>query len=262
MLATAFFLVFGTYVQFIQLRRLIKTVSFRPLFRAKEIRILLSSGIFVWLQALGSVIFGQFDRILLGISMGATVVASYSLCVQFAHPIFGLTASGLHFVFPYLSGRVGTISRVALKQTLAKIFFCNLLLVVCGAGLLLLFGNHLIRIWAGLVVAHSTARIFPMIILSSALMGLSVSGTYAMQAFGHFRTVALIGLGGRAAMLLLMIYLLHHIGLQGLATTRVCYGAIGLLVYLPLLRQLIIQKRTAPSFCLVAPYEFQEGSKP
>jgi len=190
-------------------------------------------------------------------------VAPYALCVQFAQPIFGLTASGLHFLFPYLSGRAGIVSNSALKRTVLKAFLCNLLLVACGTGALLLFGDRLIRIWAGAVVAHDAAGILPPIVFGTALMGLSVTGTYTMQALGLFRTVALISLGGRAAMLLLMVYLLHQSGLQGLVTARVCYGATALLVYLPLLVRPGIGKRQATSVSsMAAPCQLEEGSKP
>jgi O-antigen/teichoic acid export membrane protein len=80
--------------------------------------------------------------------------------------------------------------------------------------------------------------------MGSALMGLSVTGTYAMQALGLFRMVALITLGSRAAMLLMMIVLLRHMGLQGLAWSRLCYGAAALLVYLPLLGKITIESRS------------------
>jgi len=165
--------------------------------------------------------------------------------VQFAHPIFGLSASGLNFLFPYLSGRASTLSTAQLKRTLMKAFACNFLLVACGAGLLLLMGPRLIRLWAGPAVAQSAAKILAPIVLGSALMGLSVTGTYAMQALGLFRTVALISLGSRTAMLLLMIELLRHMGLQGLALSRLCYGSVALLVYLPLLAKLNYGKRAS-----------------
>ncbi|HSY69535.1 MAG TPA: oligosaccharide flippase family protein [Edaphobacter sp.] len=260
--ATAVLLVLGTYMQFRQLRKFLGDVSLWPAFQAEETRVLLGFGVFAWLQALGSVVFGQFDRILLGVSLGALAVAPYALCIQFAQPIFGLTASGLNFLFPYLSGRASTISSAALKRILLKAFLCNLLMVACGACTLLFFGGRLIRIWAGPTVAHSAAGILPPIVIGSALMGLGVTGTYAMQALGHFRTVACISLGGRTAMLLLMIYLLHHMGLQGLAIARVCYGAVALLVYLPLLRQLGIGQREGGSVSpLGIPCEIREGSK-
>ena len=93
-------------------------------------------------------------------------------------------------------------------------------------------------------------------------MGLSVTGTYAMQALGHFRTVAYISLAGKAAMLLVMIELMHRMGLQGLALSRLCYGSVALLVYLPLLRLLTTGrergKRVSP---LAIPLEAQEGSQ-
>jgi O-antigen/teichoic acid export membrane protein len=220
-------------------------------------------GVFIWLQTLGSVVFGQFDRILLGVSLGALAVAPYALCVQFAQPIFGLTASALHFLFPYLSGRVGVLSNTELKQTLLKVFAVNLLMVVCGAGLLIAAGDHLIRLWGGQAVAASAKEIFVPIVLGSALMGLSVTGTYAMQALGLFRTAALISLSGRAAMFMLMIYLLHHMGLRGLAVSRVCYGLVALVVYLPLLRELRITRRKSSSAQSMAiACDLQEGAQP
>ena len=262
LVATAVFLVLGTYLQFRELRNVLGPVSLWPAFQPEETRALLGFGVFVWLQTLGSVVFGQFDRILLGVSMGALALAPYALCIQFAQPIFGLTASGLHFLFPYLSGRAGMISNSALKRTLLKAFLCNLLLIACGAGLLLLLGDRLIRICAGPAIAQSAAGILSPIVLGSALMGLSVTGTYAMQALGFFRTVAFISLGGRTAMLLLMIYLLHHMGLRGLAVARVCYGSIALLVYLPLLCGLNIGKKPSNTLSSMAiSCELQEGSK-
>ncbi|HEV2486812.1 MAG TPA: polysaccharide biosynthesis protein [Terracidiphilus sp.] len=263
LIATGAFLVLGTYLQFRQLRNFLGAVSLWPRLQPNEMRILLKRGVFVWLQALGSVVFGQFDRILLGTWLGALAVTPYSLCVQFSHPIFGLTASALNFLFPYLSGRASTIPSSVLKQTLLKAFACNLILVACAASMLLIFGDTLIRIWAGPVVAQSAARILPPIVLGSALMGLSVTGTYAMQALGHFRTVAYISLIGRTAMLLMMIDLLRHQGLQGLALSRLGYGAVTLLVYLPLLQQLNVERRENGRVSpLVIPCEIQEGSKP
>jgi O-antigen/teichoic acid export membrane protein len=263
MTATAVFLVAGTGLQFWYLRRLLGTVSLWPAFQPQETHVLLASGAFVWLQAVGSVIFRQFDRILLGVSLGAMAVAPYSVCIQVAEPLFGLTASGLSFFFPYLSGRAGTMSRAALRRSVLRVLGCNLLLVLCGTVFLLVFGNHFLRIWAGAAVAHNAAPIFPLIVASSALSGFSVTGTYAAQALGLFRLVACISLGSRCALLLLMLYLLHHFGLSGLAIARVCYGAASLLVYLPLIRQLGPSRQaesTLPSLPVGA--KFQEGAQP
>lgn len=143
-----------------------------------------------------------------------------------------------------------------------KAFLCNLIIVACGSALLLIWGDQLIRVWAGPVVAESAMRILPPIVAGSALMGLSVTGTYTLQALGEFQMVAFILLGGRAAVLFLMIEMLSRHGLPGLAISRLCFGVISMLVYLPLLQKL----RTARSSRnLISPLaislEVKEASK-
>ena len=238
LVATGVFLALGAYLQLRQVSRVLGVVSLRPVFHPAETRSLLGCGIFLWLQALGGVAFSQFDRILLGVSLGAVAVAPYALCIQLAHPIFGVCASGLNFIFPHLSARAGNASPDELKRMVFKAFLCNVLIVSCGALLLLLFGQQLLRLWLGDAIARSTTSLLPPIVLGSALAGMGVTGTYAMQALGRFRTTALLNLGGRTVTFFLMIYLLHRAGAHGLAMARICYGAIALLVYLPLLTSL------------------------
>ena len=120
LVATAVFLVMGTYLQFRGVRNLLGAVALWPSFRIGELKGLLGFGVFVWLQTLGSVVFGQFDRILLGVSMGALAVAPYALCIQFAQPVFGLTASGLHFLFPYLFRTRGRASKRSVETNVAE----------------------------------------------------------------------------------------------------------------------------------------------
>ena len=158
--------------------------------------------------------------------------------MQFAQPIVGIAASGLSFLFPYLSGRMSALPTAELKGTVFKAFACNVLMVCsCSAGLLI-FGPHLIQLWAGVAVARTASELLPAIVLGSALAGLGTTGVYAMQAMGQFRTVALISISGRLGMLLVMAFLLHQMGVQGLANSRLCYGLVPMFVYVPLLRQL------------------------
>ncbi|HTX40550.1 MAG TPA: oligosaccharide flippase family protein [Acidobacteriaceae bacterium] len=261
LVATVVWLALGTIAQFRQAGKLIGNFGPRRGPESSETRALFGLGFFAWVQAAGGVVYAQLDRILLGISLGAATVTPYSLCVQFAHPVFGLTASGLNFLFPYLSGRAGALSASSLRVTLLKAFACNLALVVCGVGALLLIGDRLIRIWAGPAVAQRAAPILLPIVAGAALAGLGVTGTYALQALGQFRSVAWISLAGRGAMLLMMSELLRHRGVQGLALSRLFYGAVSLLVYIPLLQQLKPSRDAARmAAALPGPVSAQEGS--
>jgi hypothetical protein len=79
---------------------------------------------------------------------------------------------------------------------------------------------------------------------------------------GRFRTVALINLAGRAAMLPVMVFLLQQSGLHGLAVSRLCVGSVALLVYVPLGRVLFAGLRAAGAAPGVAvPFALQESSK-
>jgi O-antigen/teichoic acid export membrane protein len=242
MVLTLFFLIAGTFFQFVYLRRWVGPRAVFP-GGGQEVHALLSSGVFVWFQAVSSVLFRQFDRILLGLSLGAAVVAPYSLSIQISEPLFGLTASSLSFFFPYLAGRATRLSPEALRATVGKAFVLNLILISAGAALLLGFGETIMRTWAGPEIAHSSRAILPLIVMGSALSGLSVVGTYGAQALGMFRIVALISVLSRCALLILTLFLLHHRGLFGLAVARLCYGAASLSVYLPLTRRVSVLNR-------------------
>jgi O-antigen/teichoic acid export membrane protein len=236
--AAALLHLFGTWLQFSDLRRLLEVTSLLPVMDAHATKALLGFGAFSWLQAVSAVIFGQADRLFLGISLGAVTVAAYALCAQLAQPIYGLAASGLHFLFPHLAERHASRATSAVRKTILIASACNLLFVAVATLALLLFGQSILRIWAGADIARSATTILPIIVWSSALLALNVTGTYALFAFGRIRSVAWLSLAAGAIMLLLMVWLLPRFGAYGIALARLCYGAITLLVYIPLTRQL------------------------
>jgi len=261
MAVTMLLMVLGTCAQFLHLHRFMGAASLWPAFDNDMTQALLGFGFFSWLQALASVLFGQADRLLLGVSLGPVAVASYVLCIQLAQPLFGLTAASLHFLFPYLAGRIETLSHTNLLQTLRKAFVANLLLVAIGAAFLLLFGQRLLQAWAGPAIAQTAAPFFPLVILGSALLGLSVTGTYALLALGNVRFVAWLNISVGFAMLVLMVWLLPYRGIQGLATSRLLYGLFSLLLYIPLLQKLA-GRRTSTPLAATSHSLFEEASRP
>src|SRR6185437_1747206 len=245
----------GVFLQFRGLRDHFGPVSLRPGFDREELRLLVRPGMFVWLQSACGVIFGQLDRILLAVSFGVAALAPYALCVQFAAPIFGLSASGLHFLFPLISRKAPNASGTALQHLLAKSFACNLLVVGIPSVALLAFGGPAIRLWSGGAITAQSLSILPGVVLGTVFMGLGVTGTYAMQALGQFRTVALLNIGGRVCALFLLVYLLRHHGIQCVVVARVCYGATALLVYVPLLRCLLAHPEVSAVHLVIAPWQ-------
>jgi O-antigen/teichoic acid export membrane protein len=234
MIATAIFVSAGLCLQLFELRRLLEAPSLWPSFDRHAARALLGFGIFSWIQAVSGVLFGQIDRLITGIWLGAALVASYALCAQMAQSIYGAAASGFHFLFPYISARSARSSLPTLRRAVGLTFCANLVLVASGASALLLLGSRLLVLWSNPAVAAAGKPLLPLLVIGSAAQGLSVTGSYVLLALGRVRLVTLLNLGGGAAMLLAVPWLLQHFGLTGMAMARLFYGLITLLVYIPL----------------------------
>jgi O-antigen/teichoic acid export membrane protein len=234
MMATAALMMASLGMQLFQLKHLLQARSLWPSFDRETTQALFGFGIFSWIQAVAGVIFGQVDRLITGVALGAAAVASYAFCAQLAQPIYGIAASGLHFLFPYISARSGGDSIATLRRTIVVAFGANLVMVIAGATALLVVGNRLLTVWGGRAVAQSGTSLLPMLVAATAAQGLSVSGSYVLLALGRVRVVTFLNLAGGIAMLLIAPWLLPRYGAAGMAVARLFAGPFALLVYLPL----------------------------
>ena len=129
---------------------------------------------------MSGVLFSQADRLIGGAALGAAAVASYALCAQLAQPIYGFTASGLHFLFPYLSGQRVSATAATLRKAVLLALVANVVFVLSSTLGLLLIGNRILLAWGGEAIASSGTSLLPIVAWSSALLGLNVTGSYAM----------------------------------------------------------------------------------
>lgn len=236
MVGTAVLMIVGTALQLVGLKHHLTINTLLPSFDRIATTALFSFGIFSWLQAISGVIFSQSDRLILGASLGATAVTAYALCIQMTQPIYGIVASGLHFLFPYLSGLQATKSLSVLKRAIVIAFAVNLFVVSVETTAALLLGRSVLRMWVGEEIARNASVVLAPIVWSFALLGLNVTGYYTMLALGHVRVVTWLNLAGGIAMLFMMTLLLPRMGINGVAIARLFYGLSTLFIYLPLIR--------------------------
>jgi O-antigen/teichoic acid export membrane protein len=222
------------WLQISGLRTLLNVSVLTPSFDAKTTRALLGFGIFTWIQAVSALLFGQVDRIIAGITFGAVAVSSYAMCVQLSQPIYGIAGAGLHFIFPRISIQHALRDYAALRRTVVLGACANALMVAIGTAALLLFGEDILRVWGGVEVARVGRSVLPLIVWSTALPALNVSGFYSMLALDRVRTVTWLGLIAGSMMLLSIPWLLPRYGLFGIVWARMIYGPITLAVYIPL----------------------------
>ena len=225
-------------VQLRQLNRLLGGRRLTPRLDSVATKALLGFGVFTWIQAAAGLLVGQVDRLAAGFALGASAVAVYTICVQLTQPIYGITAAGLHFLFPLLAFDSAHRAQPALRRSIAVALAVNFTFVAVALAMLLLFGRFILRHWVGTTMANAAAGILPAAAWGSALSALAVTGCYTLLAIGRPKAVAILKLSGGLAMAGALFVSVPRFGLAGVAYSRLLPGCAALLVYVPLARRL------------------------
>ena len=247
-------------VQLFQIRRLLQIDSLLPAFNARAVRGLLGFGVFTWSLSFTGVVFSQGDRLIGGASMGASALVAYAICAQIAQPVYGLTAAGLHFLFPYIAFRRAVDTPAALARIVIRSVLANALLVAIGTGLLLAFSRPILRMLATDSIAAACAPLIGPVLASSAILALTVSGNYALLALGRPRPPALINMVAALAMFLVIEISLPSRGTWAIVEARMAFAAIAMLIYIPLFRSISLCRVISRSPAMQSSFAAEENA--
>jgi O-antigen/teichoic acid export membrane protein len=225
-------------IQMQQLKTLLGNRRLTPNLDLVTTKTLLGFGIFTWTQAVAGLLVGQVDRLAAGFALGTSAVAVYTICVQLTQPIYGISAAGLHFLFPLLASDSASGSHRKLRRSIAVAFTSNFIFVAIGVTSLLIFGDFILRHWVGVTMADAAAGILPVMVCGSALSALAMTGCYALLAIGRPKAIAFLTVAGGVMMAGSLPLLIARFGLAGIAYSRLLPGCATLLVYIPLITQM------------------------
>lgn len=228
-------------IQMQQLKRLLGNGRLTPMLNSATTKALLAFGVFTWIQAAAGLLVGQVDRLAAAFALGASAVGVYTICVQLTQPLYGITAAGLHFLFPLLASDSALGSQPRLRSSIAVALASNFTFVAIGLASLLLFGGFILRHWVGTTLADAAAGILPAAAWGSALSALAVTGCYTLLAVGRPKTVAILNIAGGLMMAGTLPLLIPRFGLVGVAYSRLLPGCVALLVYIPLTSQIVMK---------------------
>ncbi len=222
------------WLQIAKVARLLDISWVVPGFDREAMRALVGFGKFTWLQALSALLLGQVDRLVIGAALGAAAVSSYVMCVQLAQPVYGITAAGFHFLFPRISMQYARNDERSMRRTTITAVAVNWIAVAAGTGLLLFFGHWILRAWGGAEIASLGRPVLPIVLCSTAISALSITGSYSMLAMGRVQLVTWLNVAAAGLMVAAMFRLVPAFGIRGMAIARLAYGPITLGVYVPL----------------------------
>jgi O-antigen/teichoic acid export membrane protein len=234
LLATALCNIAATILQHQRVCLLLGAEHLWPRWCTAAIMHLFRFGKYTWLLALSGVIFGQLDRLVLGMWLGASSIASYAICAQIAQPIYGVAAAGLHVLFPYLSHRAADGSYAGFNRAIAIASFSNIIFSVAAALSLQVLGLRFLTVLGRSGLNGDSDHLLVTLLWSSALLAASVVPTYALYALDRVHLVT--AFNGLGALLCIgsMVVLGKHFAAQGIALARLAYSVVGILLYLPL----------------------------
>lgn len=234
LLVAALWNIVATILQYRHVCLLLHVKYLQPRWHADAIMQLFQFGKYSWLLALSGVIFGQLDRLVLGMWLGASSTASYAICAQIAQPIYGVAAAGLHVLFPYLSHRAAAGSHAGVNRAIAIASFGNIIFVVVAALSLQLVGLRFLTALGRSGLNGHSSHLLVTLLWSSALLATSVVPSYALYALDRVHLVTAFNVLGALLCVGCMVVLGKRFGPEGIALARLVYGLIGVLLYLPL----------------------------
>jgi O-antigen/teichoic acid export membrane protein len=255
MLATFFLSILSIVAQGFTVRAYVGKIILLPSLHRETLSTIAGFGCFSWLQAVSAVVFGQADRLVIGLFLGAPAVAVYALCAQMTQTIHGVVAAGFHALFPHLSSRIETESLAELRHTVWTAFKVNLVLVIALAAPIVLLSRPILTLWMGPEFARQGWLIFSILGAGFALFALNVTAHYTLLALGQVRLVTVLNLAAGAAMILLMLLLTPKFGMVGTACARLVSGPITCLLYLPLYRMMSGNAAKSPEPPVLAAWE-------
>jgi len=221
----------GTVMLAISIQWKVGPVLAWPSWNATGLSEVMSFGTTSWLLGLSGMAFNQLDRLIVGFFLGPIELGYYSVCAQAAQPIHGIVASGLHFLFPYLSTRIATEEPAAVQRSIKRVLICNIILALALSAPLAFFSRRLLTLWMGSDFAAHAWSVLTWLSIAAGLLAFNVTLHYSLLAMGCIRNVAVLNLIAGGAMLVLMLLLIPRYGIVGAAIGRTIYGPVTWLLY-------------------------------
>lgn len=214
-------------------------------------RKILKYSLFAWISGLGSILFSQGDRVLVGILLGPVAAGAYSICTGVAARLNSLASSATQVLVPFAS----SYQAHGKNTEIAKVYFHLLRLVGCllaAAGIvLILWSKWLLSVWISPQFSLSYSGVFGILILAYTLFSISAPGYHIAFGLGRPEVPAITTVGGALIMLVCIGILSPTWGLPGAAVANIAY-AVAILINFYAARQLG-PKAFSPVFKAIGP---------
>jgi O-antigen/teichoic acid export membrane protein len=192
-------------------------------------RRMLNFSAFTFIESLAVLLFQQFDRILVGITLGPVAAGVYSVSTSVGGRLSTITGQATDVMIPYASRKMSLLDHEKFYEVFRKLSKAVELLVSIIGTILVIWMNVILSIWISPNYAASYADIFRIIVIAYAILSLSRSGHQTLTGVGRVKFTSMTYLITSIAMLSSVYILSKHFGLIGAAVANFCI--VGLLIF-------------------------------
>lgn len=197
--------------------------NFRPTFSKKYVKSILSFSSYAGMTTLGTRIFNQLDRFIIGATLGLDAVTYYSVPISVANKILVLSSSGSQVLLPYFSKSVASAKHPKYyMRILASIFINNYSSVLIGM-ILFLFSGSLLSIWISREFSQTATPLLKIFIIAYAIISFNTVPFHVLTALRQPQKVFLVTLLSGVISLSLIYFLSLRFGLFGAAMGNLGY---------------------------------------
>jgi len=173
-----------------------------------------------WVQSVGTLLYSQVDRIIIGAMLGPVFLSYYVVCVQLTVLTHGLLCRTVSFIFPmaaamHESGTTMQFRKIynhGMAYSISAGFALNLPLF--------LFPGPILSTWLGVDTALKCAPILPYVAFANALLASTAVPYFFLNGAGHVKLNAIACLVFGISVALATIMLIPKFGLIGAALAR------------------------------------------
>ena len=185
------------------------------------IKRMISFSAYMFLESSAITLFQQFDRILVGLTLGPVIAGVYSVGTSIGLRMSIVSGQATEVMVPYASLKNSLGENTTLYSTFRKLSEYISLMIAGLASLGIIWMHEILSIWISPEYASKYSTIFSVLILAYGFLSLSRPAHQTLTGLGRVKFTSFIYLFASATMLISLFFLSQRFGLYGAASANV-----------------------------------------
>ncbi|MDQ6481882.1 oligosaccharide flippase family protein [Dyadobacter sp. LHD-138] len=201
-------------------------------FSKKTTSKMLNYNLGVWGSNVGSILFSQGDKIIVGHTLGITALTTYTIFTNVVSQLNQFTAQAVNPIIPLVRSGLSSSNNKAnnLSISVKNFFLLNIYLSLGGAGLFIVMAEPILQFFLKSNFEKSSAFQFQILSLIYGIYTLSVTGYYISLSLGYSRRVMIISILSSFTTLVSMYFSSIAFGIIGIVLSNAFFFSILILL--------------------------------